>query len=99
VRCVRRTACNADGGGGGGGCAWLGLAWLGCFWHAMQDLQCDLLTEEIFGPILPVLTVQSVDEAISFINARPKPLAAYVFSSDRQGNSLLASTPPLPSMM
>ena len=34
-----------------------------------------LMTEEIFGPILPVLTVEDVDTAIRFVNARPKPLA------------------------
>ncbi|MDG4667399.1 aldehyde dehydrogenase family protein [Mycobacterium sp. 236(2023)] len=39
-----------------------------------------LMTDEIFGPILPVLTVQSLDEAIAFVNARPKPLAAYLFT-------------------
>jgi aldehyde dehydrogenase (NAD+) len=39
-----------------------------------------LMTDEIFGPILPVLTVQNLDEAINFVNARPKPLAAYLFT-------------------
>ena len=39
-----------------------------------------LMTDEIFGPILPVVTVQSLDEAISFVNSRPKPLAAYLFT-------------------
>jgi aldehyde dehydrogenase (NAD+) len=39
-----------------------------------------LMADEIFGPILPVVTVQSLDEAISFVNARPKPLAAYLFT-------------------
>ncbi|MFF0818269.1 aldehyde dehydrogenase family protein [Rhodococcus sp. NPDC003318] len=39
-----------------------------------------LMTEEIFGPILPVLAIDTVDEAIAFVNARPKPLAAYVFT-------------------
>ena len=39
-----------------------------------------LMTDEIFGPILPVVTVQSLDEAIDFVNARPKPLAAYLFT-------------------
>ena len=37
--------------------------------------------DEIFGPLLPVLTVKSVDEAIDFVNDRPQPLALYVFSS------------------
>ena len=46
------------------------------------DPASDLMTEEIFGPILPVLTVESIDDAVGFVNARPKPLALYVFSSD-----------------
>ncbi len=39
-----------------------------------------LMQDEIFGPLLPVLPVQSLDEAIAFINARPKPLALYHFT-------------------
>jgi aldehyde dehydrogenase (NAD+) len=39
-----------------------------------------LMTDEIFGPILPVVTVQSLDDAIGFVNSRPKPLAAYLFT-------------------
>ncbi len=39
-----------------------------------------LMTDEIFGPILPVVTVQNLDEAITFVNSRPKPLAAYLFT-------------------
>ena len=42
-----------------------------------------LMTDEIFGPILPVLTVDSVTDAIAFVNARPKPLAAYYFTKSR----------------
>ncbi len=38
---------------------------------------------EIFGPILPVLKVQDADHAIALVNARPKPLALYVFSTIR----------------
>ncbi len=39
-----------------------------------------LMTDEIFGPILPIVTVQNLDEAITFVNSRPKPLAAYLFT-------------------
>lgn len=42
-----------------------------------------LMTDEIFGPILPVVTVQSLDDAISFVNSRPKPLAAYLFTKTK----------------
>ena len=43
-------------------------------------LDAPVMTEEIFGPILPVITVDSLDHAIEFVNARPKPLAAYLFT-------------------
>ncbi|MBV8965631.1 MAG: aldehyde dehydrogenase family protein [Mycobacteriaceae bacterium] len=42
-----------------------------------------LMTNEIFGPILPVITVDSLDEAIAFVNSRPKPLAAYLFTKTK----------------
>lgn len=41
-----------------------------------------LLSEEIFGPILPVLTYDSLEDAISYINARPRSLALYWFGTD-----------------
>ena len=40
------------------------------------------MTDEIFGPVLPIRTVPSTDDAIAFINDRDKPLALYVFSGD-----------------
>lgn len=46
-------------------------------------LDSRLMTDEIFGPLLPVRTVKDVDEAIEFINQRPKPLALYIFSADK----------------
>lgn len=42
------------------------------------------MQEEIFGPILPILNVRSLDEAIDFINRREKPLAVYAFSTRNQ---------------
>eukprot|EP00741_Cyanophora_paradoxa_P012602 tig00020614_g12177.t1 len=41
------------------------------------------MQEEIFGPVLPVIPVPDLDTALRFVNGRPKPLAAYVFSEDR----------------
>ena len=41
-----------------------------------------VMTEEIFGPILPVVGYRSLDEALSFIAARPRPLAFYPFTRD-----------------
>ena len=42
-----------------------------------------LMREEIFGPVLPVLAVDSLEAAIGFVNARPRPLALYPFSAER----------------
>ncbi|MDX9720614.1 MAG: aldehyde dehydrogenase family protein [Myxococcota bacterium] len=41
-----------------------------------------VMQEEIFGPILPVLRIDSDEQAVDFVNARPHPLALYVFSED-----------------
>ncbi len=41
-----------------------------------------LMTEEIFGPILPVIGYRELNDAIGFINARPRPLALYPFTKD-----------------
>ncbi|MEP6676194.1 MAG: coniferyl aldehyde dehydrogenase [Ferruginibacter sp.] len=38
--------------------------------------------EEIFGPILPILAYNSIDDAINYVNARPRPLALYFFTHD-----------------
>lgn len=43
-----------------------------------------IMTEEIFGPILPIVNVKNAYEAISFINSREKPLALYIFSKDKK---------------
>ena len=54
---------------------------------------CTLLQEEIFGPILPVLTYDTLDEAIDYINARPRPLALYWFGTDNAAQGkVLAQT-------
>lgn len=42
-----------------------------------------VLQDEIFGPILPVLAIDSVEQAIEHVNARPHPLGLYVFGGDR----------------
>ncbi|KAL4608406.1 hypothetical protein GN956_G24652 [Arapaima gigas] len=41
-----------------------------------------VMQEEIFGPLLPIIPVSSVDEALRFINEREKPLVLYIFSPD-----------------
>jgi len=56
-------------------------------------LDSPLMTDEIFGPVLPVIPYDDLDEAIEFINDRPKPLALYVFSQRQQvSDKILART-------
>jgi len=47
-------------------------------------LDCDLWQQEIFGPVLPILPYDSFDQALEFVRQRPRPLALYLFSHDRQ---------------
>jgi coniferyl-aldehyde dehydrogenase len=41
-----------------------------------------IMQEEIFGPVLPVLTYDTIDGAIAWVNAHPRPLALYYFGGD-----------------
>ncbi|MBO5137795.1 MAG: aldehyde dehydrogenase [Spirochaetaceae bacterium] len=43
-----------------------------------------VMKEEIFGPILPVIPMESMEEAISFVASKPEPLALYVFTKDKR---------------
>ncbi|MCU7825056.1 aldehyde dehydrogenase family protein [Kitasatospora sp. DSM 101779] len=49
-----------------------------------------VMQEEIFGPVLPIVEVSGVDEAITFINARDKPLAVYGFTDSAEIRRRLA---------
>jgi len=76
----------------------MGLVGSGTIYHGGQHDRADrfiaptvlvnvspdspVMQEEIFGPILPVLEVSSLQEVIDFVNARPSPLGLYVFSED-----------------
>ncbi|MFD7671894.1 aldehyde dehydrogenase family protein [Streptomyces anulatus] len=51
--------------------------------------EAPVMTEEIFGPILPILTVRGVEDAIDFINGRDKPLSLYAFTRDRTARQAL----------
>lgn len=44
--------------------------------------QDPIMQQDFFGPVLPVLTVKDVDEAIDFINKQEKPLCVYAYSSN-----------------
>ncbi|VEG50997.1 aldehyde dehydrogenase [Mycolicibacterium aurum] len=58
-----------------------------------------LMTDEIFGPILPVVTVQNLDEAITFVNSRPKPLAAYLFAKAKAVQERVVKEVPAGGML
>ncbi|NLA95773.1 MAG: aldehyde dehydrogenase [Clostridiaceae bacterium] len=47
------------------------------------DPQSPVMQEEIFGPILPLVTFEELDQCIRFIRERPKPLALYLFTNDK----------------
>ena len=46
--------------------------------------QDKIMQEEIFGPIMPILTFENIEEIIDLLNKKPKPLALYLFSNDKQ---------------
>lgn len=52
-----------------------------------------VMVDEIFGPILPVTAIESLDEAVDFVNNRPKPLALYIFASGQVGRDLIDRIP------
>jgi aldehyde dehydrogenase (NAD+) len=58
-----------------------------------------LMKEEIFGPILPVISVQSLDDAIQFVNSRPKPLSAYLFTKTRAVRERVINEVPAGGML
>lgn len=57
------------------------------------DITADdsLMDQEIFGPVLPILTFESLQEGIDFVNTKEKPLALYVYSDE---SSVRALRPP-----
>ena len=57
------------------------------------DDTMSVMQKEIFGPILPVLVYDQIDEAVAYVNARPRPLALYYFGYDaREREDVLSRT-------
>jgi len=56
------------------------------------DPQSPLMQEEIFGPLLPVIAVDSVEHAVRFVRERPRPLALYLFSRSSTTQELVHRT-------
>lgn len=61
--------------------------------HLVFDVTDDMkiMQEEIFGPLLPVMVCASAEEAVAYINAHPRPLAAYYFGDTQEGQAHFAS--------
>jgi len=60
-------------------------------WNVTDEMA--VMREEIFGPVLPVVAYRSLDEAIEYVNARPRPLALYYFDrNSKRVESVLART-------
>ena len=59
----------------------------------LTDVTPDMLImqEEIFGPIVPVLTYKNIDDVIGYISSRPKPLALYIYSNSQNNIEKLLS--------
>jgi aldehyde dehydrogenase (NAD+) len=47
-------------------------------------LDSDIMTEEIFGPLLPIITVKKIEDSIKFLKSKPKPLAIYAFTRNEK---------------
>ncbi|MCB7479864.1 coniferyl aldehyde dehydrogenase [Christiangramia sediminis] len=55
--------------------------------------EMELMQEEIFGPVLPVVNLETIEEAVEYVNERPKPLALYYFDNKKSRiNWLLRNT-------
>jgi NAD-dependent aldehyde dehydrogenases len=55
------------------------------------DFDHEIMKEEIFGPLLPVISYNSLDEIIKIIKNRPKPLACYIFTENKKVANRLIS--------
>ncbi len=53
------------------------------------DMHSRVMQEEIFGPVLPIITFNEIEEAIQLVNSKPKPLALYYFGRSRQNKKMI----------
>lgn len=54
-----------------------------------DSIDSPIMQEEIFGPLLPVLAYENIQEAAAFVNNRPKPLALYLFTTLKRNESYI----------
>jgi aldehyde dehydrogenase (NAD+) len=55
----------------------------------VNDMDNILMREEIFGPILPLITYRSLDDVISYIKSKPRPLSLYIFGKSRKSQRMI----------
>lgn len=55
------------------------------------SLDDAVMGEEIFGPVLPILTYEELDEAVALVESRPRPLALYLFTRSRENKRRVLS--------
>lgn len=57
----------------------------------MEDCNWDslVMVDELFGPIIPILTFKSIDEVVKKVNSRPKPLALYFFTRSKKNENTI----------
>ncbi|XP_066339443.1 aldehyde dehydrogenase family 3 member H1-like [Miscanthus floridulus] len=58
-----------------------------------------IMTGEIFGPLLPIVTVEKIEESFDLINAKPKPLAAYLFTKNKKLQEKFVANVPAGGML
>ena len=57
----------------------------------LENVTADhaIMKEEIFGPVLPVITYSSLNDAIDYVNKGERPLAVYIFTKDKAASELI----------
>jgi len=55
-------------------------------------LNSGVMQEEIFGPVLPIVAMDSIDKMCEYINANEKPLAMYIFATDKDARTVISRT-------
>ena len=89
-----QPACSAPAGSWSAAATTARTSYIAPTVLADVDPNSPVMQEEIFGPILPIVTVEGLDEAIGFVNDRDKPLALYVFTDS--DDTRRPASPPRP---
>lgn len=77
-----------------GGQSDLGTKYISPTLLTVQDFRSPLMQEEIFGPLLPILTFENFDEVIASLRAQPHPLALYYFGTNKNHEKLVLERLP-----